>query len=89
MQAAGQASQAGWQVYLSFIGFISVTVGFINLLPIPGLDGGHLLFQVIEGVIRRPVSLKIQQVGLIIGILMVAFVIVQATINDLRRLLGG
>lgn len=88
-QAAGQATHAGWQVYLSFIGFISVTVGFINLLPIPGLDGGHLLFQLIEAVIRRPVSLKIQQYGFLVGILLIAFIVVQATINDLRRLFGG
>ncbi|WP_304985339.1 site-2 protease family protein [Coxiella-like endosymbiont] len=44
-QAAGKATQAGFQAYLDFIGFISLTIGFINLLPIPGLDGGHLFFR--------------------------------------------
>lgn len=88
LQAAGQSTQAGWGVYLSFIGFISLTVGFINLLPIPGLDGGHLLFQLVEAIIRRPVPDKIQQHGLTIGLLFVLLLIVHATINDLLRILG-
>lgn len=85
-QAAGQASHAGIVVYLSFIGFISLAVGFINLLPIPGLDGGHLLFQIIEGLTRRPVPQRIQQYGLTLGMLVVVLVIVHATINDLVRI---
>lgn len=87
-QAAGQATEAGWAVYLNFIGFISLTVGFINLLPIPGLDGGHLLFQVIEGIIRRPVPEKIQQYGFTLGMMFVLLIIVHATINDILRILG-
>ncbi len=88
-QAAGHATKAGWYVYLSFIGFISVTVGFINLLPVPGLDGGHLLFQIIEGIIGRPVPLRIQQYGLLLGMLLIFFIIAQATINDVRRIFWG
>ncbi|OGO90964.1 MAG: RIP metalloprotease RseP [Coxiella sp. RIFCSPHIGHO2_12_FULL_42_15] len=88
-QAAGQATQAGWGIYLSFIGFISLTVGFINLLPIPGLDGGHLLFQLIEGMIRRPVPEKIQQYGFTLGMLFVLLIVVHATINDLLRIFGS
>lgn len=86
-RAAGKASQAGLQVYLGFLGFISLTIGFINLLPIPGLDGGHLLFQVIEGIFRRPVPARYQMVGLSIGMVFLIFLMVQATINDLIRLL--
>ena len=52
-QMAGQASQRSYRVYLSFLAFLSVTLGFINLLPIPGLDGGHFLFQCIELVFCR------------------------------------
>lgn len=85
-QAAGQSTQGGWVVYLSFIAFISLTVGFINLLPIPGLDGGHLLFQLIEAISRRPVPVRIQQYGLTFGLLFVILLIVHATINDLIRL---
>jgi regulator of sigma E protease len=87
-QAAGQSATAGWIVYFSFIAFISVTVGFINLLPIPGLDGGHLLFQVLELLFRRPVPPRIQQYGLSFGILFVLLLIIHATINDLIRLLS-
>ena len=85
-QAAGKAMQAGLQVYLGFIGFISLTIGFINLLPIPGLDGGHLLFQVIEGLFRRSVPERIQLIALTIGMIFLIFLMVQATINDLVRL---
>lgn len=85
-QAAGEASHGGWEVYLSFIGFISLAVGFINLLPIPGLDGGHFLFQVIEALIRRPVPEKIQAVGFTVGMLFVLLIVLNATVNDLYRL---
>ena len=85
-QAAGKASQAGFQVYLGFIGFISLTIGFINLLPIPGLDGGHLLFQSIEGIFRRPIPERYQMVGLSLGMIFLVIIMVQATINDLMRL---
>lgn len=85
-QAAGKATTAGLQVYLGFLGFISLTIGFINLLPIPGLDGGHLLFQVIEGVFRRPVPERYQMLGLSIGMIFLVFLMVQATVNDVMRL---
>ncbi len=85
-RSAGQASHQGWQVYLSFIGFISIALGFINLLPIPGLDGGHLLFQVIELVFRRPVSERVQMLSLRFGIIVLIFLTLQATFNDLNRL---
>ncbi|MBW5802987.1 RIP metalloprotease RseP [Coxiella endosymbiont of Ornithodoros amblus] len=82
-QAAGKATQAGLKAYLEFIGFINLTIGFINLLPIPGLDGGHLLFQVIEGLFRRPVPERIQLIALTIGMIFLIFLMLQATINDL------
>lgn len=85
-QAAGEATLAGFQVYLGFIGFISLTIGFINLLPIPGLDGGHLLFQLIEVIFRRPVPERIQMIGLSVGMVFLIFLMVQATINDIIRL---
>ncbi len=87
-QAAGKATHAGLEVYLGFIGFISLAVGFINLLPIPGLDGGHFLFQLIEAIIRRPVPDRIQAMGFTFGMLFVIFIVVHATINDLYRIFG-
>lgn len=84
--AAGQASEQGLQVYLGFVAFISLTVGFINLLPIPGLDGGHLLFYVLEVIFRRPVPERYQMVGLSLGMAFLILLMAQATINDLLRL---
>ncbi len=85
-RSAGAASQAGLKVYLGFIAFISVTLGFINILPIPGLDGGHFLFQIIEGIIRRPISERYQMLLLRIGIILIILLIAQGTINDVRRI---
>jgi len=83
---AGKASQRNYRIYIGFIAFISVTLGFINLLPIPGLDGGHFLFQLIEVVFRRPVPERVQVVCIKIGILLLILLMVQATFNDLNRL---
>ena len=84
-KSAGQASQSGIRTYLAFIAFISITVGFINLLPIPGLDGGHLLFYVIEFVIRRPIPERYQSIALQVGLVLLILLMVQATINDVLR----
>ena len=85
-KTAGQASQAGWSIYLSFIGFVSIALGFINILPIPMLDGGHILFQLIEVVTRKPVPMRYQIMGIKVGVVVILFVMVQATINDILRL---
>lgn len=83
---AGKASRHNYRVYIGFIAFISVALGFINLLPIPGLDGGHFVFQLIEAVFRRPVPERIQVVCFKIGILLLILLMLQATFNDLNRL---
>lgn len=89
-KSAGQASQSGLRVYLSFIAFISLMLGFINLLPIPGLDGGHLLFYLVEVIIRRPISARYQILFFKIGITLLILLMVVATVNDLSRwFLGG
>lgn len=85
-RSAGEASAEGLKVYLGFIGFISVTLGFINILPIPGLDGGHFLFQVVEGIMRRPISERVQMLLLKVGIVLIILLIIQGTINDIMRL---
>jgi regulator of sigma E protease len=88
-KTAGQASQHSYRVYLGFLAFLSVTLGFINLLPIPGLDGGHFFFQLIEFTFRRPVPLYIQSIFFRIGFLLLILLIIQATYNDIFRLIGG
>lgn len=87
-QMAGQASQQNYRVYLGFVAFLSIALGFINLLPIPGLDGGHFLFQVIELIFRRPVPVSVQVLCLRIGLILLIFLILNATFNDVRRLFG-
>ncbi|HET6420894.1 MAG TPA: RIP metalloprotease RseP [Geobacteraceae bacterium] len=76
---AGQQAQAGIVNFIAFMALLSVNLGVLNLLPIPILDGGHLIFYVWECLFRRPVSLKtrevLQQVGLVllIGLMILAF----------------
>ncbi len=86
-KTAGQASQGGWLVYFGFMAFISATLGFINILPIPGLDGGHFLFHIIEVIIRRPLSDRTQSWAIRIGLFALISIMVLATLNDLWRLL--
>ncbi len=81
------AFQQGIAVYLSFLGLLSVMLACINLLPIPALDGGQILFCLIESFIRRPISLRWQQLFLNVSAAFLVFLMVQATINDLLRLL--
>lgn len=88
-QMAGQASQQNYRVYLGFLAFLSVALGFINLLPIPGLDGGHFFFQLIELVFRRPVPLRIQAICFRIGLIALILLILHATMNDLSRIFGS
>jgi regulator of sigma E protease len=83
---AGQASHGGWVVYLGFMAFVSVSLGFINLLPVPGLDGGHFLFLCIEAIIRRPLPEAVQVALIKLGMLLLVGLIAYATFNDLFRL---
>ena len=86
-QLAGQQAQEGWTNLLFFAALLSINLGILNLLPIPILDGGHLLFFGIEGVMRRPLSLKkrelAQQIGMAILILLMVFVFY----NDILRII--
>jgi len=86
LKTAGQASQQNWQVYVSFLAFLSVALGFINLLPIPGLDGGQFLFLFIEMLSGKAISPRVQQLGFILGFILLLFLIFRATLNDLVRL---
>jgi len=85
-QFAGQSAEAGLVPFLWFLGMISLSLGFLNLLPIPVLDGGHILFQAIEGIRGRPLSeetmMRWQQVGIMVLLAVMAF----AFYNDIQRL---
>ncbi len=80
---AGQVAQRGLEYLIHLIAFISVSVGLINLFPIPLLDGGHLMFYAIEAVRRKPLSERTQEIGYRIGMALVLGLMVFATFNDL------
>ncbi|MBL4582287.1 MAG: RIP metalloprotease RseP [Gammaproteobacteria bacterium] len=86
-QVAGQTATYGLDVYLGFLALLSISLGVLNLLPIPVLDGGHLLYYAIEAVIRRPVPERIQAFGLQLGLLLISGIMVLAMYNDVNRLL--
>jgi regulator of sigma E protease len=86
---AGQSAQAGWVSYLVFLAIISISLGVLNLLPIPLLDGGHLLYYVAEVVKGRPVSEKAMELGQRLGLAVLLFLMVFAFYNDINRLLAG
>lgn len=85
-ESAGSALNYGFISFIGFLAFLSVSIGIINLFPIPGLDGGHLFIQLIEFIIRRPVPVKIQMVLFRIGFLLIFFILIQALVNDILRL---
>ena len=91
-EVSGQVAKVGPEALLNLIAVISVSIGLINLFPIPLLDGGHLLFYAIEGLRRKPLSERSQEIGFRIGLALVLMLMVFATWNDLpivRRWLIG
>jgi regulator of sigma E protease len=74
---------------VQLIAFLSVGVGFLNLLPIPVLDGGHLLFYAYESVARKPLAARVQEIGYQVGLALVVGLMLFATWNDLQKILGG
>lgn len=85
-QGAGATVIIGIAHYLGFLGLISVSLGVLNLLPIPILDGGHLLYYGIEMITGKPVSERIQAIGFQVGMLILIFLMTVAFYNDLVRL---
>ena len=85
-KVAGASAQSGMGDFLNFLAYLSISLGVLNLLPIPVLDGGHLLFYLIEWARGRPLSDKVQGWGVQIGISLVVGVMLLALVNDLGRL---
>lgn len=86
-QLAGQQAEAGIINLIFFIALLSVNLGIINLLPIPVLDGGHLLFFLIEAVSRRPLNHKMREVAQQIGIFILILLMIFVFYNDIARIL--
>lgn len=85
-KVAGDRAGHGVLSYIEFLAMISVFLGVFNLLPIPVLDGGHLLYYLIEVVKGGPVSEKIQLVGYQVGMVLVLSLMTLAFYNDIMRL---
>jgi regulator of sigma E protease len=86
---AGQSAQAGWISYLTFLALISISLGVLNLLPIPLLDGGHLMYYGIEIVKGSPVSERAMELGQRVGLALLLVMMAFAFYNDLNRILTG
>ena len=84
--SAGSALNAGFIPFISFLAFLSIAIGVVNILPIPGLDGGHILFLFIEGITRKPLAPRTQTLCYRIGMAILLVLVFQAVINDLLRL---
>ena len=87
-KVAGHTADLGWQAMIGFMALLSVSLGVLNLLPIPVLDGGHLVYYTFEAILGRPLSDSVQQVGLKIGIAVMGSLMFLAIFNDLSRLFG-
>ena len=87
-QFAGQSASVGIDHYLGFLALISISLGVLNLLPVPMLDGGHLLYFFIEVIRGKPVSEKVQLFGQQIGMVLLAGLMSIAFYNDILRLIG-
>ncbi len=85
-QGASVTASMGFSYFLGFMALISVSLGIINILPIPVLDGGHLLYYVIELIKRKPLSRKAQELGFRIGILFLIMLMTIAIVNDINRI---
>jgi regulator of sigma E protease len=79
-------AQGGFVNLLSFMAMLSINLGLINLFPIPMLDGGHLIYYILEGIRGRPVGPRAQEYGFRFGLLLVLMLMVFATWNDLVHL---
>ncbi len=85
-QVASDQAKAGLEAFLSFLAYVSIMLGVVNLLPIPVLDGGHLLYYLIEAVRGKPVSEKVQMMGIKVGMALLLGVMMLAIFNDISRL---
>ena len=84
-QMAGQQAQEGLGSFLAFLAVLSINLGVLNLLPVPVLDGGHLVFFLVEAVIRKPVAVKYREVAQQVGICLLALLMIYAFYNDIVR----
>jgi regulator of sigma E protease len=86
---AGQSAQSGWIGFLSFLALISISLGVLNLLPIPMLDGGHLMYYFAELITGKPLPERVMELGQQAGLVILVGMMGLALINDFNRLIGS
>jgi regulator of sigma E protease len=86
---AGQSARLGFDYYIKFMALVSISLGVLNLLPIPVLDGGHLMYHMIEVVRRRPLSERAMEIAQRMGLSVLFVLMAFAFFNDLNRLFFG
>jgi regulator of sigma E protease len=86
---AGQSAKLGLAYYIKFLALISISLGVLNLLPIPLLDGGHLMYYIVEIIKGGPVSERVMEIGQQIGLALLAMLMAFAFYNDINRLVSG
>ncbi len=87
-QGAGDSGRSGIVAYLLFLALVSISLGTLNLLPIPMLDGGHLLYYIIELVRQKPLSEAAKSIGLYVGLTCIVALMIIALTNDISRLIS-
>ena len=87
-QYAGDFAAMGIEPYLTLLAALTIALGLINLLPIPMLDGGHIVFGLVESITNKPIPYKVQMVLMRVGLFMVGTLMIFALLNDMMRLIG-
>ncbi len=82
---AGRAAEQGWRTYLKIMALISINLGILNLLPVPVLDGGHLMFFSLEVLLRRPLNQRIKERAIMVGFAMLMMLMLFVITNDVIR----
>ncbi|MBU3737027.1 MAG: RIP metalloprotease RseP, partial [Methylobacterium sp.] len=86
---AGQSASLGWKAFAGFLALVSISLGVLNLLPVPVLDGGHLMYYTIEILKGSPVSDHAMEIGQKIGFLLLGLLMTAAFYNDINRMITG
>jgi regulator of sigma E protease len=86
---AGQSANMGIKVFIGFLALISISIGVLNLLPIPVLDGGHLMYYMVEILTGKPLPESVMAVGQKIGLTLLGLMMIIAFYNDITRLITG
>lgn len=85
VKMAKDSAETGFISFMSFMAVISINLGILNLLPIPVLDGGHLMFFTLEAILRRPVSIRVREIANLAGLSLLIFIMFFAFYNDIMR----